>query len=335
MTHDRLMQNVEFRKRVRFNHHIMTKPKILLCREIPSSKLDDAEQRGKLSIIRRSKDQGKNPAPRSWIADHLSEADAIVLTLTEKVRFRNLFEVCYLNILPQIDAELIGAAKNLKVLSTMSVGTDHIDVDAASKREIKLGTTPDVLDDAVAELTLLLTLSAMRCIPFASKVVRDGHWSRNPWSPTGFCGPALRGKTIGFVGFGNIAQSTASLLPAFGPHRILFTTSTPKPFNIQSPAFSRLREKDFPTDKILVENEPDLSVLASASDVVIVLTTLNASTKHLIGKNFFQKMKRNAVIINTSRGGVIDTDALVQAVEEDKIAGAGLDVLEGEPGKQE
>lgn len=167
-------------------------PHVLLCRNIPTDLLEVAEKRGMVKLIRRPESEQEAPAPRAWILDNIGKADAAVITLTER-----------------IDGEIVKAGKKLQVLSTMSVGTDHIDVHSVNARKIKLGTTPDVLDEAVAELTLLLMLSVMRNIPRASRVVQEGKWSENPWAPTAFCGPALRGKTVGFVGFGNSAYGQA------------------------------------------------------------------------------------------------------------------------------
>lgn len=286
-------------------------PTILLCRKIPSILLENAEKKGSVRIIRRSED---GPAPKQWIFDNIKEVDAIIVTLTEP--------------LPQ---ELIEAGKKLQVVSTMSVGTDHIDTATIKSRSIKLGSTPDVLDDAVAELTLMLTLASMRNVSYASRIVQQGQWSQHPWSPLAFCGPSLRGKTIGFVGFGNIAQTVASLLLMFQPGRILYTTSKPKPFDIQSPDFRRLKEKISSNSSIEIRNEPNLQQIAKESDVVIILTSLNPSTKHLIDEEFLSNMKKSAYLINTARGPIVDTTALAKALESGQIAGAGLDVLEGEP----
>lgn len=288
------------------------RPTIVLCRDIPTKELEHAESLNLIKVIKRQ--DGAGPADRRWILDNVAQADGLIVTLTEP-----------------IDKEILDRASNLKVLSTMSVGTDHIDVQEVRRRGIVLGSTPDVLDQAVAELTLLLILNVTRNVTRAADVVRRGEWSANPWSPLAFCGPALQGKTIGFVGFGNIAQSVAALLPPFGPKRILYTTSKPKPFDIENDSFARLRQRHFPVDRIEVRNEAHLLSLAEQSDVIVVLTTLNASTKHLIDDRFFAHAKPNAILINTSRGPVVDTDALVRALRSDAIFGAGLDVLEGEP----
>ncbi|KAH0445873.1 hypothetical protein IEQ34_025293 [Dendrobium chrysotoxum] len=275
-------------------------PTVVLCRDIPTHDLDEAETSGSVKVIKR--EQGNGPASRDWILANVAQADGLIVTLTEP-----------------IDQEIIERAPHLKVISTMSVGTDHIDIEALRKRGIHLGSTPDVLDQAVAELTLMLILNVTRNVARAASVVQRGEWSEHPWSPLAFCGPALQGKTIGFVGFGNIAQSVAALLPAFEPKRIVYTTSKAKPFNIESNDFARLRDKFFPVDRIEVTNEPYLLNLAEQADVVVVLTTLNASTKHLIDESFFARMKPSAILVNTSRGPVVDTDALVRALKNDTI----------------
>lgn len=288
-------------------------PTILLCREIPSSLLKDAESKGLVRIIRR-RSNGDGPASKQWIEENIENVDAIIITLTEP-----------------LSEEMIKLGKKLQIVSTMSVGTDHIDTTTIQKQAIKLGTTPDVLDDAVAELTLLLILASMRNLSYASRIVQQGQWSQHPWSPLAFCGPSLRGKTVGFVGFGNIAQTVASLLFTFQPARILYTTSKPKPFDIHSPDFCRLKERTPSNSKVEIINRPDLQQIAKESDVIIVLTSLNPSTKHLIDEEFFSNMKKTAYLINTARGPIVNTSALAKALENDQIAGAGLDVLEGEP----
>ncbi|EPQ31461.1 uncharacterized protein PFL1_00796 [Pseudozyma flocculosa PF-1] len=293
----------------------MSAPKILLCRRMPTELLQQAEQAGKVQIIARPQEADEGPAPRDWLLENLKGVAGAIIMLSEKV-----------------DDEFLDAAgPSLKVISTMSVGYDHIDVAAVKKRGVRIGNTPHVLDQAVAELTLTLALMTTRQIAHATRVVREGEWSKNPWTPLSFCGPSLQGKTIGFVGFGNISQSLAHLLVPFRPARLLYTTSKPKPFDLGHPDFAPLKRGNFPIDRIEVTNQPDALELAAQSDVVFVLASLNPSTKHMVNDQFLSRMKSTAYIINASRGPLIDTEALARAISNGQIAGAGLDVLENEP----
>lgn len=159
-------------------------PKVVLTRNLPSRILSDYSSKGFIELIQWTND---SPADPNWLKEQISKADALVSTLQDS-----------------ITEDLLSIANpDLKVVSTCSVGFDHVDQQALKKRGIRLGYTPFVLDDAVAELTLTLILNLTRQIPKASRVVREGQWNQNPWSPLSFCGPSLRGKTIGFLGFGN------------------------------------------------------------------------------------------------------------------------------------
>ncbi|KAN0061299.1 hypothetical protein ACQY0O_006145 [Thecaphora frezii] len=293
----------------------MTVPKVLVCRRMPTKLLDDAKKAGRIEIIARPEEEETGPAPREWILQNVKGAAGAVVMLSDKV-----------------DDEFLDAAgSSLKVVSTMSVGYDHIDVAAVKKRGVRIGNTPRVLDEAVAELTLTLALMTTRQITHATRVVREGEWSKNPWTPLGFCGPSLKGKSCGFIGFGNISQSLALLLVPFKPARLIFTTSKPKPFDVEDPYFALLKQGGFPLDRIEVGNEPDALQLAAEADVVFVLASLNPSTKHIVNERFLSAMKSTAYVINASRGPLVDTEALARAISSGQIAGAGLDVLENEP----
>lgn len=236
----------------------------------------------------------------------------------------------------------------------MSVGYDHIDVKLARSRGVRIGYTPRVLNAAVADLTLLLVLGVARKLPLGTRIVREGQWGQTPWSPMGFCGPNLKGKTVGFLGFGSIAQTVALRLMPFGPKKFLYSTSAPRAFDVEGDDyFEDLRQGLWseqqellrkqharqravgdadPWDgSISVENCTSLDALASQSDVLIVLASLSPSTRHIVSSSFLSKMKSTAILVNVSRGPLVDTEALADALRSGTIAGAGLDVLEGEP----
>ncbi|SPO29373.1 related to glycerate dehydrogenase [Ustilago trichophora] len=293
----------------------MAVPKILVCRSMPTEVLKRAEAAGKVELITRAEEEGEQAPSREWVLTNLKGVDGAVICLTERV-----------------DEEFLDAAgPSLKVISTMSVGYDHIDLALVKKRGVRVGNTPRVLDEAVAELCLLLALMVTRQVPIATRTVREGQWPNFPWTPTCFMGPSIKDKTIGFLGFGNISQSLSNLLVPFKPAKILYTTSRARKFDANDKYFSSLMSGGFPTDRIRIENEVDPIEMARSADLVFVLVDLNPSTKHIVSKKFLEAMKSSAYIINASRGGTVDTEALVEALRNNLIAGAGLDVIEGEP----
>lgn len=226
----------------------------------------------------------------------------------------------------RVDEELLDAAgPQLKTIASFSVGTDHVNCGALKKRHIRLGYTPTALTDAVADITVMLILMAQRRAGEAMGKVIQGEWPQMPWHPLLMTGPQIKGSTVGFLGFGRIAQASLLRLLPFGIERAIYLTSTPGQA-VRDDYFGLLREP-----KVPVNPATSWEQLASESDVVVVGCSLTPSTKHLVNAEFFAKMRRRAVIVNIARGPVVDTSALVTALEEDQIFGAGLDVIENEP----
>jgi len=157
-----------------------------------------------------------------------------------------------------------------------------------------------------------------------AKVTR-GEWPQMPWHPLLMTGPQIRGSTIGFLGFGRIAQASLQRLLPFGIKRVIYLTSKPG-HPVKEDHFGLLKNP-----AITIEPATSTDQLAKESDVVVVGCALTPATKHLISKDFFAKMKKLAVIVNIARGPIIDTDALVKALDQGTIFGAGLDVIENEP----
>lgn len=218
---------------------------------------------------------------------------------------------CSLN--DKIDLEVLETAgESLKVVSTISVGYDHIDVTSCRQRAIKIGYTPNVLTDATAELTLALLLATSRRIIEAEQEARSGGWVS--WAPTWMTGPGLAGSTVGIVGFGRIGQAVARRVKAFNTSRILYYNRS-----------QRDEEKETGAVKV------SLDKLLEESDFVICCAALVPETKEIFNKAAFEKMKRTAIFINTSRGGVVDQDALIEALKGNEIRAAGLDVTTPEP----
>lgn len=233
----------------------------------------------------------------------------------------------------KVDEELLEASGGqLKVVATFTAGTDHIDLRALKKRNIRLGYITDCLSDAVADLAVMLVLMAQRRAGEAMTTVSRGEWPQTPWHPLHMTGPQIKGTTVGFLGFGRISQAALQKLVGFGIRQAIYITSQPgKP--VQEDHFDLIR-KSARGDTIPIEVAQDLDQIARDSDIIIVGCALTPSTKHLVKAEFFSKMKNTSVIVNIARGPVIDTNALEQALSQGKIFGAGLDVIEDEPNIQ-
>lgn len=207
-----------------------------------------------------------------------------------------------------IDAEVIANAPDLRVISNCAVGVDNIDVAAASCRNIAVGNTPDVLTDATADLAFALLLCAARRIPEGSQYVKAGLWKT--WDLELLLGADLAGKTLGIVGFGRIGRAVARRSSGFGMH-VVYCDPTPQSAS----------------DAVRVTFDE----LLSESDFVSLHVPLSETTRHLINDATLAKMKPSAILINTSRGPVVDHSALYGALREGRLFAAGLDVSEPEP----
>ena len=213
----------------------------------------------------------------------------------------------------RIDDAVLAAGDRLRVVATVAVGFDNIDVAAAAARGIVVANTPDLVTGATAELTWALILSVTRRLGEGDRTIRGGGW--RGWTFEFLLGSELRGKQLGVVGAGRIGRAVAAIAPAFGM-RAVFAA---RPGRAAAPAEG--------------DDVPVLSLdeLLLTSDVVSLHVPLTAETRHLVDRRTLVRMKRSAVLVNTSRGGVVDDEALAWALDERLIAGAGLDVFEGEP----
>ncbi|KAH6570531.1 hypothetical protein BASA60_000760 [Batrachochytrium salamandrivorans] len=213
-----------------------------------------------------------------------------------------------------IDEELLQhAGSSLTVVSTMSAGCDHIDFEAARTRSIRVCNTPDVLTDATAEIAVGLVLSVARRFNEGQAAVRNAQWG--VWNPVWLCGMQLPGKTVGIVGLGRIGLAVAKRLIPFQIGRVIYCGTRDKP-DVASQINAEFMEID---------------MLLSQSDVVVVCCALTAHTRHMFDQRKFSLMKSTAIFINISRGGIVDQDALVEALRTGVISGAGLDVTDPEP----
>lgn len=212
----------------------------------------------------------------------------------------------------RIDDEVLDAAgPQLKVISNQAVGFDNIDVPAATARGIPVGNTPDVLTDATADFAFALLMSAGRRIVEGERYVRAGKWKT--WSPSLLLGVDFKGATLGLVGFGRIGKAMARRAAGFDMRVIYYDPLETRP----------------PAD--VKATYVDLETLFEDSDFISLHTPLTADTRHLIDAEALSKMKPTAVLVNTSRGPVVDLDALYEALKEKQIFAAALDVTEPEP----
>lgn len=238
---------------------------------------------------------GELPTPQDVLLREVAQADGLLTMLSDRV-----------------DAALFDAAPNLKVISNYAVGYDNIDVAAATKRGIPVGNTPGVLTDASADHAFALMLAAARRLGEAERYVHDGQWKT--WHPTKLLGRDVYGATLGIVGFGRIGQAVARRATGFNM-RIVYTGG--------SSAGDVAAE--------IGAQAVDLETLLRESDFVSLHVPLTPDTKNMIGTEQFALMKDTAILINTARGSVVDSAALVTALQEGQIAYAALDVTEPEP----
>jgi len=229
------------------------------------------------------------------LLEQLGEAEGIFCLLIDKV-----------------DQPFLDLAPRLRVISNMAVGYDNIDIAACTRRRIPVGNTPGVLTDATADLTMSLLLATARNLPKAAADARDGLWQT--WSPTGWLGCDLRGATLGIVGMGKIGRAVAERAKGFGL-RLIYTDSN------KIPEIEQNYSSEYHSFDELIEQ----------SDFISLHCPLNPQTRGLFNEKVFKRMKPGAILINTARGPIVETDMLVRALREGWIRGAGLDVTDPEP----
>jgi len=269
------------------------KKKVFVCRSIPED--------GILMMRKRDFDVEVNPENQVLSKEELKEkiagCDAVLSLLSDK-----------------IDGEVLDAAgKQLKIVANYAVGYDNIDVKAAVDRKIFVSNTPGVLTEAVAEHAFALLLAVAKRIVEADRYVREGKFKK--WEPLGFLGPQIWGKTIGIVGLGRIGSFVAQI--ARGG------------FNMEILYYDIARNEEF--EMRFNAEYHELPALLKKSDFITLHVPLMSETRHLISAKEFGQMKETAILINTSRGPIVDERALIEALKAKKIAGAGLDVYENEP----
>jgi len=271
----------------------MAKPRVFVTRIIPE---------GGLKLVREACDaeiwEDELPPPREVLLEKVRGVEGLLPLLTDK-----------------IDAKVMDAAgPQLKVIANYAVGYNNIDVDAATARGIRVGNTPGVLTDTTADFAFTLLMAAARRVVEGMDYVRAGKWKT--WGPTLLLGRDIHHATLGVVGFGRIGRGMARRATGFDM-RVLF--------------YDPFIKGDDPAAKELGAEGVDLETLLSESDFVSVHVPLMPETHHLISTQALKTMKSTAILINTSRGPVVDPNALYQALAEGEIAYAALDVTEPEP----
>lgn len=217
-----------------------------------------------------------------------------------------------------IDSELIDNAKNLKVISTYSVGFDHIDTEYAKRKKIRVGYTPEVLTEATADLAFALMLDVMRRVSEGDRVIRSGRW-KEIYGAYDYVGTDLQGKILGILGLGRIGGALAKRAKPFDM-KILYHNRK---------KITKTKEKRLGVKYVSFED------LIEKSDVISIHVPHSKQTDQLFNKKIFKKMKKSCFLINTARGKIINERHLIEALQNKIIAGAGLDVFESEPiGKQ-
>lgn len=217
-------------------------------------------------------------------------------------------------VMDRFDEAILARCPGLKVISNIAVGYNNIDVPACTKRGIRVTNTPGVLDDTTADLTWALLMAAARRIAEADAYVRRGDW-KIAFGVQYFLGQDIHHATLGIIGMGRIGQAVARRARGFDM-RVLYNNR------------SRLAPAD---EERLGASFVERGELLSQSDFVVVMAPYSQATHHLIGAAELAKMKPTAILVNSARGGVVDDAALVEALRDKRIAGAGLDVFEGEP----
>ncbi|HPM96141.1 MAG TPA: D-glycerate dehydrogenase, partial [Mesotoga sp.] len=213
----------------------------------------------------------------------------------------------------RIDSEVISSLPKLKVIANYAVGYNNIDIEEARKRGIRVTNTPGALTDATADLTMALLLATSRRIVEGDRLVRERKFEG--WKPGLLKGPALKGKILGIIGMGRIGKTVASRAHAFGMNIV---------YHNRKPLLQSEEEE-------LCVKHVSLEELLKSSDFISLHVPLMGETYHLLNEKRLSLIKPESIIINTSRGAVIDEKALIKALKDGKLAGAGLDVYEEEP----
>jgi glyoxylate reductase len=267
------------------------KPRVLVTREISAEAIARLKQYFVVSA-----NQNDDPVSPRQLLQKLKGMDGAITLTTDT-----------------IDDGVLARNPQLKIVSNVAVGYNNLDVGAATRRGVMMTNTPGAVDDATADLTWALILAAARGLTFADRAVRAGRWKR--WRMMEFLGQDIYGKTIGIIGFGRIGRGVARRAMGFDM-KVLYASRS---------RASDAMEQEFRASYV------DKQTLLRESDVVTLHLPLFPETRHYIGGTELALMKKSAILVNASRGPIVDEKALVRALKAGRIAGAGLDVYENEP----
>ncbi len=270
----------------------MTKPKVYITRQIAQEALDMIAQVAEMKVWPE-----ELPPPHEVLLAEVQNIDGLLALLTDR-----------------IDASVMQAAPKLKVISNLAVGYDNIDVPEATKRGIVVGNTPEVLTETTADFAFTLLMAAARRVAEADAFTKKGQWQT--WGPMVMLGQDIHHATLGIAGLGRIGVELAKRA---------------KGFNMKVLYYDEQRRSEEEEKQFGVEYVPGLPALLSRSDFISIHVPLNPQTHHLIGAAEFALMKSTAILINTSRGPVVDQKALYEALKSRQIFAAALDVTEVEP----
>jgi glyoxylate reductase len=268
------------------------KKKVFLTRILHDFALKELKKRYQIEIH-----SGKIPIPQTKLRSKIKEIDGLICFPYDK-----------------INKQVIDLAENLKVISTYSVGFDHIDIKYAKKKKIFVGYTPEVLTDATADLAFSLLLDTLRRVSEGDRIIREGKW-KTIYGAYDYLGLDLQGKTLGILGLGRIGKTLAKRAKAF-EMKLVYHNRTRLSKSIEK----TLGVKYVPFEKLITQ-----------SDIISIHVPHTKETDHMFDMSIFRKMKKSAFLINTSRGKIVNEKDLVTALKKKIIAGAGLDVFETEP----
>ncbi len=274
----------------------MTKKKIFLTRTLHDFALKELKKHYLIEVH-----FGKIPIPRKKLEAKIEEINGLICFP---------YDV--------IDSKLIDRAKNLQVISTFSVGFDHIDIKYAKKNKIRVGYTPEVLTDATADLAFSLMIDVMRRVSEGDRIIRKGNW-RKIYGAYDYVGTDLQEKTLGIFGLGRIGSTLAKRAKSFEMNII----------------YHNRKRISITKEKLLGIKYVSFEKLVNQSDVISIHVPHTKQTNQIFNKNIFQKMKKTSFLINTARGKIINEKDLIEALKKKTIAGAALDVFESEPIKKD
>ncbi|WP_121614418.1 2-hydroxyacid dehydrogenase [Mesobacillus foraminis] len=267
------------------------KPKVYITRRIPLEILSQIEEKCDVRMWHEE----DIPVPREVLESEIVDVEGLFCLLTES-----------------IDIDLLGKAKNLRVISNMAVGYNNIDIQAAKQKGITVTNTPGVLTETTADLTFALLMATARRIVESSDYLRQGNWTT--WSPMQLTGQDIYGATLGIIGMGRIGESLVKRAKGFDMEVLYYN-----------------RSRKLKAEEKWGLNHVGLDELLQESDFVCILTPYTKETANLIGERELSLMKKTSILINTARGGIVDEEALYESLKNGGIWAAGLDVFADEP----